>query len=83
VPKHRHERHDSRSARDEQQRPSDRAVPDEIPADRTANLEAIADRWAATVAAAQASKLVLNADDPLVADLGRARPDAFYYDATE
>jgi UDP-N-acetylmuramyl tripeptide synthase len=41
--------------------------------DRYGELETIADRWAATVAAAPATQLVLNADDPLVADLGRAR----------
>jgi UDP-N-acetylmuramyl tripeptide synthase len=39
--------------------------------DRYGELETIADRWAATVAAAPGTKLVLNADDPLVADLGR------------
>ena len=42
--------------------------------DRYGELETIADRWAATVAAAPATKLVLNADDPLVADLGRDGP---------
>ena len=47
--------------------------------DRYGELETIADRWAAAVTAAPGSKLVLNADDPLVADLGRARPDAVYY----
>ncbi|HEX4363825.1 MAG TPA: Mur ligase family protein [Solirubrobacteraceae bacterium] len=41
--------------------------------DRYGELETIADRWAATVAAAPTTQLVLNADDPLVADLGRAR----------
>ena len=41
--------------------------------DRYGELETIADRWAATVAAAPATQLVLNADDPLVADLGRVR----------
>ena len=41
--------------------------------DRYGELELIADRWAATVAAAPATRLVLNADDPLVADLGRER----------
>ena len=41
--------------------------------DRYGELETIADRWAATVAAAPGTRLVLNADDPLVADLGRAR----------
>jgi UDP-N-acetylmuramyl tripeptide synthase len=39
--------------------------------DRYGELESIADRWAVTVAAAPDTKLVLNADDPLVADLGR------------
>ena len=39
--------------------------------DRYGELETIADRWAAAVAAAPGTKLVLNADDPLVADLGR------------
>ncbi len=42
--------------------------------DRYGELETIADRWAATVAAAPDATLVLNADDPLVADLGRQRP---------
>jgi len=41
--------------------------------DRYGELETIADRWAAAVAAAPGTQLVLNADDPLVADLGRAR----------
>jgi UDP-N-acetylmuramyl tripeptide synthase len=46
--------------------------------DRYGELEAIADRWAAVVAARGArTQLVLNADDPLVADLGRGR-DALY-----
>jgi UDP-N-acetylmuramyl tripeptide synthase len=39
--------------------------------DRYGELDTIADRWAAVVARAPA-RLVLNADDPLVADLGRA-----------
>ena len=39
--------------------------------DRYGELETIADRWSAAVAAAPQTKLVLNADDPLVADLGR------------
>ena len=39
--------------------------------DRYGELETIADRWAAAVAAAPDTSLVLNADDPLVADLGR------------
>src|SRR3954453_11260229 len=40
--------------------------------DRYGELETIADRWAAVVARTPAA-LVLNADDPLVADLGRGR----------
>jgi UDP-N-acetylmuramyl tripeptide synthase len=48
--------------------------------DRYGELEAIADRWAGVVAtlAAQAA-LVLNADDPLVADLGRERVGTTYF----
>ena len=42
--------------------------------DRYGELETIADRWAAMVTALPASaQLALNADDPLVADLGRER----------
>jgi UDP-N-acetylmuramyl tripeptide synthase len=47
--------------------------------DRYGELEAIADRWAAVVAAGHARALVLNADDPLVADLGRERGDATFF----
>ncbi len=47
--------------------------------DRYGELETIADRWAAVVAAAGDTKLVLNADDPLVADLGRDRSDVTYF----
>jgi UDP-N-acetylmuramyl tripeptide synthase len=48
--------------------------------DRYGELEIIADRWAAIVAGLpEATALVLNADDPLVADLGRHRPDALYF----
>jgi UDP-N-acetylmuramyl tripeptide synthase len=47
--------------------------------DRYGELETIADRWAAAVAAAPQTRLVLNADDPLVADLGRERGDATYF----
>jgi lipid II isoglutaminyl synthase (glutamine-hydrolysing) len=47
--------------------------------DRYGELETIADRWAAVVAASPDTALVLNADDPLVADLGRDRPDAIYF----
>jgi lipid II isoglutaminyl synthase (glutamine-hydrolysing) len=40
--------------------------------DRYGEIEALADRWAETVAARSAgTRFVLNADDPLVADLGR------------
>jgi lipid II isoglutaminyl synthase (glutamine-hydrolysing) len=45
--------------------------------DRYGELEIIADRWAAIVARTQTA-LVLNADDPLVADLGRDR-EALYF----
>ncbi|QEC48993.1 DUF1727 domain-containing protein [Baekduia soli] len=41
--------------------------------DRFGELETIADRWAQVVAAAPGTTLVLNADDPLIADLGRSR----------
>ena len=47
--------------------------------DRYGELEIIADRWAGIAAALPAATgLVLNADDPLVADLGRKR-EALYY----
>jgi len=47
--------------------------------DRVGELETIADRWASVVAAARDTTLVLNADDPLIADLGRDRPDAVLF----
>jgi lipid II isoglutaminyl synthase (glutamine-hydrolysing) len=48
--------------------------------DRYGELETIADRWAAVVARiAPDSQLVLNADDPLIADLGRAAPNVTYF----
>ena len=48
--------------------------------DRYGELETIADRWAATVSGLPGdTSLVLNADDPLVADLGRARQAVSYY----
>jgi lipid II isoglutaminyl synthase (glutamine-hydrolysing) len=51
--------------------------------DRYGELESIAERWAGTLDAdpARAARLVLNADDPMVADLGRAREPAevLYY----
>jgi lipid II isoglutaminyl synthase (glutamine-hydrolysing) len=45
--------------------------------DRYGELDSIADRWAQVVATTEAA-LVLNADDPTVADLGRAT-DATYF----
>ncbi|MDE3131838.1 MAG: DUF1727 domain-containing protein [Acidobacteriota bacterium] len=48
--------------------------------DRYGELEAIADRWAEVVARLDdASALVLNADDPLIADLGRNRENVSYF----
>ncbi len=44
--------------------------------DRYGELETIAERWAADL---QAEQLVLNADDPLIADLGRERPGSLYF----
>jgi len=46
--------------------------------DRYGELETIADRWALVVAG-YGGALVLNADDPLVADLGRDRADTMYF----
>jgi UDP-N-acetylmuramyl tripeptide synthase len=48
--------------------------------DRYGELETIADRWAAAVSKlAPPSRLVLNADDPLVADLGRNVAGTTYF----
>jgi lipid II isoglutaminyl synthase (glutamine-hydrolysing) len=49
--------------------------------DRYGELDIIADRWAGVVAEAKDTTLVLNADDPLVADLGRERApgDVVYF----
>jgi UDP-N-acetylmuramyl tripeptide synthase len=49
--------------------------------DRYGELETIAERWAAAVGggAAGQARLVCNADDPLVADLGRERDGVLYY----
>ena len=44
--------------------------------DRYGELETIAERWANDV---EAERFVLNADDPLIADLGRDRPEALYF----
>jgi lipid II isoglutaminyl synthase (glutamine-hydrolysing) len=47
--------------------------------DRYGELETIADRWAAVVAArGDRTRLVLNADDPLVADLGRHAEPVYF-----
>jgi UDP-N-acetylmuramyl tripeptide synthase len=47
--------------------------------DRYGELETIADRWSAALDAAPGTRLVLNADDPLIADLGRDRDDVVYF----
>jgi UDP-N-acetylmuramyl tripeptide synthase len=48
--------------------------------DRYGELELLADRWAAAVAALEGhAGFVLNADDPLVADLGRERRQVTYF----
>jgi UDP-N-acetylmuramyl tripeptide synthase len=48
--------------------------------DRYGELETIGERWLEAVQRLPAAtKLVLNADDPLVADLGRHRDDAVYF----
>lgn len=48
--------------------------------DRYGELETIADRWAEIVAAnGRTTQLILNADDPLVADLGRHQPRVVYF----
>jgi lipid II isoglutaminyl synthase (glutamine-hydrolysing) len=44
--------------------------------DRFGELETIAERWAADL---QTQQLVLNADDPLIADLGRERARTLYF----
>lgn len=49
--------------------------------DRFGELEAIADRWAAVIASVPAQRMAvaLNADDPLIADLGRQRSGVMYF----
>jgi UDP-N-acetylmuramyl tripeptide synthase len=48
--------------------------------DRYGELETIAERWAAALATPAAEvRLVLNADDPLIADLGREAPRVSYF----
>src|SRR4051794_26829668 len=52
--------------------------------DRYGELELLADRWAELVAAAdQGTRFVLNADDPLVADLGRKREGVTYFGVSD
>jgi UDP-N-acetylmuramyl tripeptide synthase len=46
--------------------------------DRYGELETIAERWTALLNTSPA-RLVANADDPLIADLGRERPDTLYF----
>ena len=45
--------------------------------DRYGELDTIADRWAALAASVGSTRLALNADDPLIADLGRERAARF------
>jgi UDP-N-acetylmuramyl tripeptide synthase len=47
--------------------------------DRYGELETIADRWATLVQDLPGSALALNADDPLIADLGRERDAVSYF----
>jgi UDP-N-acetylmuramyl tripeptide synthase len=49
--------------------------------DRYGELDTIADRWAQALRSgpAGAARLVLNADDPLIADLGRDRAEALHF----
>jgi UDP-N-acetylmuramyl tripeptide synthase len=52
--------------------------------DRYGELELLADRWAELVASrAGTARFVLNADDPLVADLGRERPGVTYFGVSD
>jgi lipid II isoglutaminyl synthase (glutamine-hydrolysing) len=52
--------------------------------DRYGELELLADRWAALVEQrAGSARFVLNADDPLVADLGRERPGVVYFGVSD
>ncbi len=47
--------------------------------DRYGELDTIADRWAALAASMGSTRLALNADDPLIADLGRERAGVTYF----
>ena len=52
--------------------------------DRYGELELLADRWAVLVAQrAGSARFVLNADDPLVADLGRERDGVLYFGVSD
>ena len=52
--------------------------------DRYGELELLADRWAELVAAENGrARFVLNADDPLVADLGRGRDGVVYFGVSD
>jgi lipid II isoglutaminyl synthase (glutamine-hydrolysing) len=46
--------------------------------DRYGELETIAERWAEALTATPVDQLVLNADDPVVADLGRDRTPVYF-----
>jgi UDP-N-acetylmuramyl tripeptide synthase len=46
--------------------------------DRYGELETIAERWAQALRTTPVDQLVLNADDPVVADLGRERPALYF-----
>jgi len=47
--------------------------------DRYGELEVIAERWQTYVEHSPGTRLVLNADDPAIADLGRERPDSLFF----
>jgi len=47
--------------------------------DRYGELETIAERWVHVAESPAAGRLVLNADDPVVADLGRDHADALFF----
>jgi lipid II isoglutaminyl synthase (glutamine-hydrolysing) len=47
--------------------------------DRYGELDTIADRWAALAGSMRSTRLALNADDPLIADLGRERAGVTYF----
>jgi UDP-N-acetylmuramyl tripeptide synthase len=46
--------------------------------DRYGELDTVAERWQEALRASQA-QLVLNADDPMIADIGREHPEALYF----